>query len=107
MAREDLVRRYAQTFEVEGSGEFPWDMLRYDGCFPAREEDSHTMAAARAPGTRTVRLVRYTPTDRPPTDSRWRSLGWDVNVAVRGVRDGACDLDLQDGSYAVIHRRFG
>lgn len=93
-----------QTFEVEGRWGFPWDMLRRDGCFPAREEDSVSMAAHRAPGRRTVRLMRHSPADRPPDVERWRSYGWDVNFAVRGAHPGACDL--QDGSYAEVYRRF-
>ena len=43
-----MARHY--RFEVRGSGEFPWDMLRYDRVYPTTE----------------------------PTPDRWASLGWKV-----------------------------
>ncbi len=60
-------------FEVEGSGRFPFDMLRYDTCWPAREaEDSYELANDRE--FRKIRLRGL----RPPTIARWHSFDWGV-----------------------------
>lgn len=82
---------YIQTFEVEGSGKFPLDMLRYDCSRPAREIDSHNIQAT---GERTVRLVRYAlgPTDKP-TEQRWQSFHWNVRCVVGGDMTNAANLD--------------
>lgn len=34
-----------KRFTVHGFGEFPWDMLRYDACWPETEADSTLMEA--------------------------------------------------------------
>ena len=34
----------AYTFAVRGSGIFPFDMLRYDRCWPNTSDDATTMA---------------------------------------------------------------
>ena len=67
------------AFTVEGSGEFPFDMLRYDHCFPAAAEDAarlHRHARHR----RTVRLrARFQTRPREyPTRERWKSFRWIV-----------------------------
>lgn len=59
------------TFRVEGAGDFPLDMLRYDRCFPAAGVDVETI---RADGARRVTLL----SDRHPTPARWDSFGWRV-----------------------------
>lgn len=70
------------VFDVTGYGPFPLDMLRYDCCFPASEEDSARMERtfnrrARDEATITLRYVsEYKP--KGPTDARWRSFGWRV-----------------------------
>jgi hypothetical protein len=66
-------------FTVEGKGEFPFDILRYDQCWPKREsEDSVSLApferGSRFRETRQVTLVGMS----EPTDGRWRSFGWRV-----------------------------
>lgn len=63
-------------FTVEGKGEFPFDMLRYDSCWPARpgdvlnlvdvSSDEHT---PRKVTLRTYGAVR---------DERWASYKWPV-----------------------------
>lgn len=56
---------------VKGSGQFPFDMLRYDACIPAKETDSYKLAED---GKRFVVLktLHY----NAPTIDRWRSFGW-------------------------------
>ena len=68
-------------FTVEGSGEFPFDMLRYDGCYPASNVPDNIIRLARLAyaseesfGTRQVTLVGTT----APTLERWRSFGGTV-----------------------------
>lgn len=66
-------------FEVRGHGMFPFDMLRYDRCFPASERDSHTIqenTRVRGP-VQTITLTMADP-KRRPTEARWRSFGWEV-----------------------------
>lgn len=65
--------------------EFPVDMLRYDGCWPASEEQSVRMATAIRSATdwveiyvadnkTTIELATY----GAPTEGRWLSFGWEV-----------------------------
>ena len=74
--------RYAKivTFTVEGSGYFPVDMLRYDACYPAREEDSH--ATIFADDLRRVTLKHRVLKDEVltgfPCEGRWKSFTWRV-----------------------------
>lgn len=84
--------KYVSTFKVTGHGEFPFDMLRYDRCFPASEaQDSYKL---RTPETaidygeeRSVVLRRYTEGNGKnfgdnPTNARWASFGWSVSEVV-------------------------
>ena len=65
-------------FEVRGSGYFPMDMLRYDGCYPATTDDVLRMSDNEK-GWRTVRLfMPVSSKDIVPTVGRWRSFGWQV-----------------------------
>lgn len=61
---------------VEGSGEFPIDMLRYDSCCPATEADSGTIE--RQDERRVVKLRRFSRAGAPATAARWQSRGWKV-----------------------------
>ena len=85
---EDLMAKiYATTFEVQGKGPIPADMLRYDACFPATSEDAAKIDAAGSPYSRqeerrevrTITLRHYD--DRKnwePTAGRWQSFLWNV-----------------------------
>jgi hypothetical protein len=65
-----------QRFTVEGSGEFPFDMLRYDSCWPHTEQDSGLLTAE---GKRQVQLDREVSSRRSvPTTARWESFNWRV-----------------------------
>lgn len=67
-------------FVVVGSGEFPYDMLRYDRCFPWLERSSHQLSYAHDE-RRVVRLE--SPNREPhwrPTVERWKSKLWDVKT---------------------------
>ena len=72
---------------VAGYGDFPRDMLRYDGLGPATQEDAQsidldTQDLRAHESRRVVRLVStrpgmaaYAPS---PTRARWESFGWTV-----------------------------
>jgi hypothetical protein len=76
-------------FEVTGTGEFPLDMLRYDGCYPVRQPDVSQIEATFRRGnhvSRTVRLARRVDAAHrtDPTVARWWSFGW-RGIEVRKV----------------------
>lgn len=65
-------------FIVEGSGVFPFDMLRYDQCWP-KSETTDSAAIERTTrhvysGDEKVTLVGL----GKPTEGRWNSFGWRV-----------------------------
>jgi len=64
--------QYEYKFEVTGKGSFPLDMLRYDSCWPRRQEDVSTIEHAVAGYVRdwTVQMV----SNKAPTDERWHSF---------------------------------
>jgi hypothetical protein len=71
------------TIVVMGHGTFPYDMLRYDSCVPARGEDCCAMVDDNGPGRarmddREVRLHRYSAEGTEATKDRWNSFGWGV-----------------------------
>jgi hypothetical protein len=75
--------RTLYDYYVTGRGYFPFDMLRYDACWPASGEDAARIEWEFAkPGDkvrrdqRSVRLRSY----REPTVDRWTSFGWSVGV---------------------------
>lgn len=70
------VSLFEVRFTVSGVGEFPFDMLRYDGCHPVSSTD---VAAMFAKGRRDVNMIGYT-TRRGdyPTKGRWESFLWRV-----------------------------
>jgi hypothetical protein len=70
-------KTYSTIFVVEGSGDFPVDMLRYDSAFPLFERDSY-IAMHEAAKTRRVVLMSRRVNDNPPTAERWRSFCWNV-----------------------------
>ena len=72
-------------FTVEGSSRFPFDMLRYDRCWPATEGESITLAQQAADNTG-KRIIGLMSTTKPPTEGRWASFGWKVvNSVTRKV----------------------
>jgi hypothetical protein len=81
------MKRANIKFTVEGRGDFPLDMLRYDRCHPRTGVDAEMMLTPpehlRSP--RCVTLVALDRDNRfwAPTEGRWLSFGWSViEVAV-------------------------
>lgn len=73
------------TFVVEGAGEFPFDMLRFDACWPDGSNDAAGIANSSLDdnsrrGRRRVRLNSAA----TPTPARWDSFNWRV-VETDGV----------------------
>lgn len=66
-----------KPFTVRGKGRFPVDMLRYDKCWPATQDDAEVMAEVISEpviGVVNIKLV----TCIEPTPDRWKSFGWYV-----------------------------
>lgn len=72
-------------FTVEGAGQFPFDMLRYDHCWPLSEGyDSGRLACDH--GAELRRVVLATDNPSAPTIGRWESFTWQV-VGIGELRD--------------------
>ena len=71
------LTQHWHRFEVTGKGQFPFDMLRYDQCFPLYQSDSQIM---RYPSDddQVVALGHWGPSSWEPTKARWRSYHWTV-----------------------------
>ena len=74
MARQPQALR----FIVEGTGEFPFDMLRYDQCWPAGEVDASQMMEHNNHGLVKRKVVLETFNKHAPTSGRWASFLWRV-----------------------------
>lgn len=86
MSQSPFERPKTMTFIVSGQGEFPWDMLRADECWPYGSVDANAIAARygidppEKTGKRAIRLTTMdymTGADRP-NRKRWESFGWRV-----------------------------
>ena len=81
--RADERPKAVYDYIVTGRGEFPVDMLRYDGAWPANGEAADKLRehhSSQATGHRSVKLRSY----REPTIGRWSSFGWSVGFDCRG-----------------------
>ena len=69
-----MIKPY--RFTVAGWGSFPTDMLRYDRCWPATQQDVYNVVAERC-GATDLRIVELCGID-VPTKERWASFSWKV-----------------------------
>jgi hypothetical protein len=76
--------KYRHIAAVRFTGQFPYDMLRYDRCFPYRETDSGVIAAAAdwrssdGKGGGIVLVAKYSEHgswETAWTHARWKSFG--------------------------------
>lgn len=86
--------RLVYEFTVEGAGEFPFDMLARDACYPRTREDAMAMLLAlprrwrrrgrqeAAEEERTHR-IRLATTKGPPSVERWKAYGWTVTSGAK------------------------
>jgi hypothetical protein len=72
--RPDIVYEYW----VSGRGVFPFDMLRYDSCWPSSAEDAVKLDWGNMGGhsQRSVKMRSY----QEPTVDRWSSFLWTVGT---------------------------
>jgi len=78
------MKRKLETlkYRVEGSLQFPIDMLRYDGAFPADEQQSARILSTFYPnrmvgqGTTSIEIIATF--NGAPNFRRWESFGWTV-----------------------------
>jgi hypothetical protein len=83
------VRAWEFYLIVSGAGQFPYDMLRYDTCFPV---DENAITPRDSEPRRDVLLCsRQFRREWRPTEPRWRSFGWEV-VAYGTDRGDAIEL---------------
>lgn len=72
-------RRMYEYF-VTGHGIFPFDMMRYDACWPARGEDAARLEwermGERGRKLRSIKMYSY----KEPTIDRWSSFLWSVGT---------------------------
>jgi len=69
-------------FYAVGQGEFPYDMLRHDQCWPARGEDAGRIEAHGRHFDREQRgkyIIRLN-SHRKPTPERWASFNWRITT---------------------------
>jgi hypothetical protein len=71
---------YQWYLVVEGAGSFPFDMLRYDACFPFEQTDAVKLEDHHTERRRVV-LVRRGLNDSKCNGERWASFGWTVLLA--------------------------
>ena len=70
-------------FTVQGRGQFPLDMLRYDSCYPATQQDVVVMEDREVEREVTVERTLDSWTKAwKPTFGRWESYGWKVVMPV-------------------------
>jgi hypothetical protein len=83
-----MAQKRKYRFTVQGSGSFPFDMLRYDSCYPFSSSDACNIPEphrygpqmGRSPGNhRKVTLV----SENEPTPGRWESFGWACGMVDR------------------------
>jgi hypothetical protein len=68
-----------QEFTVQGSGIFPFDMLRYDRCFPKTQTDTSEIEETTRRSIEIRRVTLVTVSESAPTYGRWESFGWKVS----------------------------
>ena len=77
-----MSRMYSHDYTVEGFGDFPIDMLRYDSSYPFNSQDVEQISLPRVVvggnKRRQVRLAHTGPAGWKPTSGRWESFGWKV-----------------------------
>lgn len=105
--RDKFDREYAVAVGHRCS-EFPFDMLRYDACFPADESESSKFPTAQrsdAPKLRAVVVARYVGQPGTWTEARWDSFNWKLIRVARGSLYEAQEIAkrIEDGAAIPPH----
>ena len=75
--------KHCFEYVVTGTGQFPYDMLRYDAAWPVSSQDAFNIGVGfhdpqeAYRGRRSIKLRSY----RQPTIDRWSSFTWSVGFA--------------------------
>ncbi|MCK5138810.1 MAG: hypothetical protein KAQ85_03115 [Thermodesulfovibrionia bacterium] len=84
---KEVLHTFTVIPEEPFLNQFPVDMLRYDHCYPASENDSAQISysferrSARVKNTKLeVKLCRYAHKNWVPTSGRWESFGWVIDL---------------------------
>jgi len=83
--KKKTAKVWETHFVVEGLGDFPFDMLRYDSAYPMTERDSYL--AGHTGEVRRVAVTSRKVNDNDPTALRWQSFGWTVVGIFREAQD--------------------
>lgn len=79
MTKPAARKMYKFRTVVEGNGQFPLDMLRYDMCWPRTEADSAKCQPDWTPELRRVEVESFHDYAQwHPTEGRWSSFGWKI-----------------------------
>jgi len=82
------MQYYVLYILVEGRGNFPIDMLRYDNCVPITETDAGAITSRGKKRLRRVALRMYRGTAHSSaTYMRWESFGWTVLTSAYTMGD--------------------
>lgn len=87
---------YQWYLVVEGAGSFPYDMLRYDACFPAEQIDASLIDGQRYLHKRRVVLVRRGVNENTGNGERWKSFGWNVLLATVESHEARSVADIKE-----------
>ena len=93
-------------FKVAGETAFPFDMLRWDGCYPASGDAVHEMITLS--GQRTVELCQDHDAAKDPciTKDRWASYGWPVVDILPPYHKTEKSKEIQESTYTFKKRTF-
>lgn len=76
-----MAKGPVKQFEVMGNGDFPFDMLRYDACWPVDSQSAAELDYGDGlEDHRRIRRVKlYSINSSAPTIDRWKSFLWSVD----------------------------
>jgi hypothetical protein len=94
--RPNKLTVYEWFIVVEGAGDFPFDMLRYDACIPLREQDARAMERGER---RRIVLVRRGVNQEAGTPARWASFKWDLQLATAREHEAIALGDAPPGTF--------
>ncbi len=77
MQKSQTAMTHYSVLKVEGTGTFPVDMLRYDACFPATEEDSHRIRASHDEVKRWIIFVKKHTSPKFNKGAVWSTARWE------------------------------
>jgi len=80
-----MQSKFGWVFIVEGMGNFPADMLRYDQCFPVIEKEANRLSDGDFHGKTRFTLKSHR---QYLTPKRWQSFLWNIIEAYPLNKDG-------------------